>query len=194
MTKVKWLVPVVPVLILSGCASPAGMEHMTCTLPCALSYDRALQHAVDITTTSGGKETNPLLTSEISIEAFSEAVKSSLMNQGLYAAGGRYQLQIHMNETTLDRVMDIFTVTTHVRYILTDSSTDTVVLDETIAAPNTAMLSDAFYGPKRLRLANEGSGKKNITRLLIKLSELEITTNMALPDKQQSSSTSQGGT
>lgn len=68
-----------------------------------------------------------------------------------------------------------FEVTTHVKYILTDrENTGAVVLNETIVAPYTATIGDAFAAIKRLRLANEGSGNANIQGLLEKLAELQI--------------------
>ena len=68
-----------------------------------------------------------------------------------------------------------FEVTTHVKYILTDrESNGSVIMNETIVAPFTATVGDAFAAIKRLRLANEGSGKANINGLLEKLSELRI--------------------
>ena len=69
------------------------------------------------------------------------------------------------------------TVTTHVRYVLTDTTINSVIYDEIIVAPHTATVGDAFAGVKRLRLANEGSGKKNIEGLLEKLSKLKINKN-----------------
>ena len=49
-----------------------------------------------------------------------------------------------------------------------------MVLNETVVAPYTATIGDAFAAIKRLRLANEGSGKANIQGLLDKLAELQI--------------------
>ena len=67
-----------------------------------------------------------------------------------------------------------FEVTTHVRYILTDRESGNVVLNETVVAPYTATVGDAFVAIKRLRLANEGSGRKNIEGLLDLLASLRI--------------------
>jgi hypothetical protein len=50
-----------------------------------------------------------------------------------------------------------------------------MLFDETIIAPYTATIGDAFVAIKRLRLANEGSGRKNVEGLMNKLSELEIS-------------------
>jgi len=65
-------------------------------------------------------------------------------------------------------------VTTQVRYVLSNKANNKTVLDETVTAAYTAGVSDAFMGTKRLRLANEGSAKKNIEGLLDKLSQLNI--------------------
>lgn len=65
-------------------------------------------------------------------------------------------------------------VTTHVKYTLVDSASGAKVLEETVVAPHTATFGDAAVGVKRLRLANEGSGKKNIDQFLDKLAALKI--------------------
>jgi hypothetical protein len=59
-----------------------------------------------------------------------------------------------------------------VRYVLIESATGKVILDEQVRAEHTATGGDAFYGPDRLRLANEGSARKNITALVAKLNAL----------------------
>jgi hypothetical protein len=59
-----------------------------------------------------------------------------------------------------------FTVTASVHYTLTNMSTGEVVFDRKVTTPYTASFSDAFYGAKRLRLANEGAIRENIQRLM----------------------------
>ena len=66
------------------------------------------------------------------------------------------------------------TVTTHVRYTLKDTQSGSVVLDKMLVASYTATVGDAFVGAKRLRLANEGSARKNIGLFLEELSKLKI--------------------
>lgn len=177
MNKLKWLLLSIPVVFAFGCASPAKIENMVYHPQSPLEYDRGLKNEVDVKTTSGGDKTNPLWTSEISGEAFSAAVKSSLESEGLLSDKGRYHLQIHMRETDQPMFGMNLTVTTHVNYILTDSMNNSIVLNETIVAPYTATVGDSFAAVKRLRLANEGSGKMNIKGLLEKLSELKINSN-----------------
>lgn len=158
---------------LFGCASGAKMEDMVFQGP-QKNYSDALQKNMEVAKVSGGEKTNPAWTSEISNEAFSEAVKNSLVSQGLYSPAGKYQLEVQMIKVDQPMFGLDFEVTTNVRYTLTNTITSKVVLDETVIAPHTATMGDAFAAVKRLRLANEGSANKNIENFLSKLSQLEI--------------------
>ncbi|EMP56290.1 hypothetical protein MSNKSG1_10463 [Marinobacter santoriniensis NKSG1] len=162
------------VLYLSGCASGAKMGNMVYEGP-VNTYDTALQSNVNVANVSGGEDTNPAWTSEIDNDAFAGALKQSLRKQGLLSGDGRYQLEALLLEVDQPMFGLDFKVTTHVKYILTDRKNNgAVVLNETVVAPYTATVGDAFVAIKRLRLANEGSGKANIQSLLEKLSELKI--------------------
>ena len=123
-------------------------------------YSEEIQENLGLGQVSGGKKTNPAWTSEIDNEAFLGAVKESLKSQGLYSDNGKYGLDLE--------------VTAHVRYILTNVDSGEVIFDDTVITPHTAGVGDAFAAVKRLRLANEGSAKKNIEGLLNKLSDLRI--------------------
>ena len=61
------------------------------------------------------------------------------------------------------------TVTSHIAYSLVRNATQEAVLQETIVAPYTATVGDAFLGVKRLQLANEGSVRENVRQFLDKL-------------------------
>jgi len=160
-------------LYLTGCASGAQMGNMVYDGP-VKAYDTALENNVDVTSVSGGEKTNPAWTSEIDNDAFAGALKQTLQKQGLLSGSGRYQLEALLLEVDQPMFGLDFEVTTRVKYILTDRDNGAVVLNETIAAPYTATVGDAFVAIKRLRLANEGSGKANIQGLVEKLSELQI--------------------
>ncbi|OOZ39599.1 hypothetical protein BOW53_10970 [Solemya pervernicosa gill symbiont] len=179
MKIIKMFVVSIGLLYLYGCASGAKMENMAHTdvVVTPRAYDAALKNGVEVASVTGGEETNPAWTSEIGNEEFSGAVKQSLASQGLLAETGRYQLQIELKEVDQPMFGFDMTVTTHVRYVLTDSQNSTVIFDDTLAAAHTATVSDAFVAIKRLQMANEGAGKKNIEALLKKLSELKISTN-----------------
>jgi hypothetical protein len=158
---------------LAGCATGATMENMTYRGDQKV-YPEGLKGSMELFAVTGGDKTNPLWTSEISSEAFSDAVKESLSAQGLWSDNGRYQLNVKMLKVDQPMFGLDLKVTTHVQYLLTDTRNDTIVLDEAIVASHTATFNDAFAAIKRLRLANEGSGLKNIEAFLEKLSALNI--------------------
>lgn len=174
MRSSRILAVLAALIYLSGCASGAKMGNMVYEGPIK-AYDTVLENNVNVTNVSGGKETNPAWTSEIDNEAFAGALQRSLQKQGLLSGSGRYQLEALLLEVDQPMFGLDFEVTTHVRYILTDRDNNgAVVLNETVVAPYTATIGDAFAAIKRLRLANEGSGKANIQGLLNKLNELQI--------------------
>ena len=174
MRNARILAVLAALFYLTGCASGAKMGNMVYDGQ-VKPYDAALQNNVDVTNVSGGEETNPAWTSEIDNNAFAGALKQTLQKQGLLAGSGRYQLEALLLEVDQPVFGLDFEVTTQVKYILTDRENNgAVVLNETIIAPYTATIGDAFAAIKRLRLANEGSGKANIQGLVEKLSELQI--------------------
>lgn len=158
---------------LSGCASGAKTENMV-FLGDQKEYSGELQENLGLGDVSGGKKTNPVWTSEIDDKAFSGAVKESLRSQGLYADNGKYLLEVKMLKVDQPLFGLNLEVTTHIQYVLTNTGSGAVVFDDTVVAPHTTTVGEAFAGVKRLRLANEGSAKKNIEGLLSKLSDLQI--------------------
>jgi hypothetical protein len=97
-----------------------------------------------------------------------------LVNEGLYSDNGKYSLSVEMVEIDQPSFGFDMTVTTVVKYILKEKSSGEVLLNKEVNAPQTATVGDAFSGVERLKLANEGSGKKNIEELINLLSELNI--------------------
>lgn len=156
-----------------GCASPAKMENMVYHGG-QKTYTKELQKNVHVASVSGGQKTNAAWTSEIDNDAFQGALKQSLLTQGLLSDNGRYKLEVSLLKVDQPMFGFDMTVTTHVQYKLTDVKQNSVVLSETVVAPHTATVGDAFAAVKRLRLANEGSGAKNIEEFLEKLSKLKI--------------------
>lgn len=175
---------IVPILLfcslLGGCAVGALPAGMTFKSEQPLGYDVALLNEVSVAEVTGGQGTNPLWTSEISGTAFQTALKDSLEAQGLLAEGGRFLLKsafINVNQPFGGFDM---TVTTEISYTLVDEQTGLEVMNESITAAHTATVGDAFLGMERLKLANEGSARKNIEQLLKRLSELSIEGQVSL--------------
>ena len=72
------------------------------------------------------------------------------------------------------------TVTSHVNYKVFDSAGQPVVL-ATVDTPYTANFSAAFVGTERLRLANEGAIRTNISQFMDKLRQAEVKSPAAAP-------------
>jgi hypothetical protein len=173
MKFVKHTLAIATCFYLAGCASGAQVENMIYKGD-AKEYAAEIKSNVALSSVKGGEETNPAWTSEISDETFSGAIKQSLVDQGLYSENGKYSLSVEMIEIDQPLFGFNMTVTTVVKYILKEKSSGEVLLDEEVNAPYTATVGDAFSGVERLKLANEGSGKKNIEALINLLSELNI--------------------
>ena len=176
MNVVKKTLGIATCLYLVGCASGAQVENMVYQGEQKV-YPAAVQNNLALSSVSGGEDTNAAWTSEISDVAFSDAIKESLLEQGLFSEKGKYQLSAKIVDVEQPLFGLDMTVTTKVNYTLTDTLSGKVVLDEVVVAPHTATFGDAFSGVARLQMANEGSGKKNIEALLNKLAELNIEAN-----------------
>lgn len=174
MNKIKIIFIVSLVLVLTGCASGARMENMVYSDSSNKSYAQQLKQQVQVSGVQGGKKTNPAWKSEISNDMFRLALKQSLATQGLLSESGRYSLNASLDKIDQPLFGLDFTVTTYIKYTLTDTQTNKTVFEKTVIAPYTATVGDAFMGVERLRLANEGSGKKNIENLLTDLTKLDF--------------------
>ena len=163
-------------IMLLGCASSAKIEGMAYENEYGLKFlfDKRLHENVVVNDVSGGQITNPLWTSEISNEEFKLALKLSLKTQHLYSASGRYRLDAQLLEVKQPVFGLSFTVITKVKYTILDNRYGKVVLDKVVVADYTATMGDSFWGIKRLRLANEGSAKNNIEKLIRSLSIKQV--------------------
>ena len=113
--------------------------------------------------------------SKVSDKDFKAALVRALRSAGLLSAEGaspRYQL----DATLLSLEQPMFgldlKVTCSVRYDLTDAATGKRVFGKTITTPFTATFSDSALAVARLRIANEGSVRKNLAELLDELLKL----------------------
>jgi hypothetical protein len=86
-------------------------------------------------------------------------------------ANGTGHFRLDTTLVSLDQPMIGFdlTVRSGALYVLTDTTTNTVVFSRAVNAIFTAHMSDAFVAVERLRIANEGSIKANIQMFLDQL-------------------------
>ncbi len=163
---------VLAALALAGCASSADPKAMTIAPPQASEkpFPDRLQHAMCVRNVTGGEPTNPMWASKVDNEGFKAALSSSLDGAGLSAPADKcsYPVDVNLLGLTQPTLGFDMTVTSHVNYKVYDSSGQPYEL-ETIDAPYTATVSDAFVGVERLKLANEGSIRESIKQFFDKL-------------------------
>ena len=154
-------------ILLTGCAGAARVESMVGAPTAQLVAASPLRQGVRVNSVLGGTATNPLWTSEIGNPEFQQALEQSLRAQGMLAEdGGRYHLNVNLMEIRQPFIGLNFTVTSTIRYTLVETVANRIAFEQTITADYTAGVGDAFIAVERLRLANEGSAKANISKFL----------------------------
>lgn len=162
-------------LTLAACATPSDPVAMTvaATAENTVSSESGLYEAVAVGRVEGGQETNPLLESEVSSEDFATALSESLRAHAMLSTeSGTYRLDANLREMNQPFVGLNMTVSSTVFYTLTNVETGEVVYEELVAESYTATMGDAMVGVTRLRLANEGSIRANIERMLSDIVEV----------------------
>lgn len=165
------------VLVLSGCAAPARIDQMAVSgNPAQRIAQTPLRNNLAIKDVTGGNETNPMWKSNVSSSDFEKALESSLQATGLLAQrqSGKYLLTAHMERLDQPFMGLDMTVTASVKYIVSERATGKEVLSRTVSIPYTAKLGDSLLGVERLKLANEGAVRVNITEFMNELFRLKI--------------------
>ena len=160
-------------LVLAGCATASKPENMVPTAMIAGQHAKTTSVVV-----GGGSETSALGKSQISNEAFQQAIVMSIEKNKTFSsvdqgAGGDYQLVVTV--VSMDQPSFGFSVTVKMEAAWTLKKADgTVVMQETIKSEGTAGATEAFAGTERLRLANEYAARANIAAALEKIGKLAI--------------------
>jgi len=170
----NWLILMVSACFIVGCASGAQLESMVVEKSPGLHIadDSPFKNEIYLESVSGGKKTDPAMLSQVGNPEFKGALRQSLQAYGLLnddMAASRYILKATLEGLDQPAFGFNTTVTSWVRYQLSEKEKEFPVIDKTIEGAHTATAGDAFYGPERLRLANEGSIKDNIRRFLLEL-------------------------
>ena len=160
--------------LLGGCAAPATSVGMT-----AVPTTPAHQIGGDVSVAvSGGSQTSSTGGSQISDEAFAQALRDSIQQSGLFAkvspSGARYQLTAFIGKVDQPMVGFSMTVKMDVNYKLVDAQSGATVWSKVIDSQYTARPGDAFAGVKRLRLANEGAARDNIQQAIGAMAALKL--------------------
>ena len=155
---------------LAACATPSQPMSMASPIAgnVAVSQGDVGYRSVTAVNVTGGRDTNPLWTSQVSDEAFRTALETSLGEAGYLGAEGR-QMTVTASMARLEQPLfglDM-SVTSRVHYTVTQQGWP--VFDETITASGSASPGDALVGTERLRLANEASMQANIRQFLVRM-------------------------
>lgn len=164
--KITLLVAIVATL--QGCATGANSGAMAVN-----SYEKPalvnaeLKGKISVRYVGGGKETNPMLASQVDTLAFKDALSQSLRVAGYEATNsGLYYVDAEIQALSQPMFGLTFDVTSTVRYTVEGNGKRKIF---PITALGSASPSEAFLGVERMRLANEKSIKENIKQFLREL-------------------------
>jgi hypothetical protein len=164
------------VVVLAGCAAPAGKQAMTVDKPVAV----AKQHPYSVTVTaSGGAETTALGSSNIGNAELKGAIESSIRESRVFrevveGQGGQYELVVNVITLSKPSIGFSFTVDLEAGWTLTRVADRQVLLRKAITSSHTATMGAAFAGVERLRLAVEGAARANIVQGLAAIGQLDL--------------------
>ena len=167
------------VLGAAACASPAQFQNMTTSdiFKDETAQGSPLVNKLVVAEVRGGEDTNPLWTSEVSNSGFRQALEISIADvfgKETPEATPRYEISAELQELGQPLFGIDMTVTSRVHYEVIEKTTQESVFDDLIESRFTATLGDAFYGVKRLRLANEGAIRENIRKFIEALLKLKL--------------------
>lgn len=171
--KLKYLLLIVFVSIFFiRCASSATIEGMTVK---DYKTEKQIGNKIFIKPVTGGKKTNPLWVSKISDANFEEAFKKSVLESNFFSEissimDDNWVLEINLINVDQPFIGFTFTVETTIDYKLYYKNK--LVFSKIISQTGIAKMSDAVYGVKRLRLANEVSARNNIKEMLRSLNKM----------------------
>jgi hypothetical protein len=156
-------------LQLGGCATPATSQAMTVKPGATATVNPKLKGAVALGEVTGGKDTNPMWTSQVDNAGFKKALQDSLAISGYLAQDpSKARYTVSANLVGLDQPLMGFTleVKSDVNYQV---KTPVLTRSFPVKATGSATPSDAFVAIERLRMANERSVMENIKAFLDQL-------------------------
>mgnify|MGYP001258722766 FL=1 len=161
--------------VLSGCSTPATSKSMVVS---TFSLQKVFPYSVSVNVL-GGKETSAMDKSQISNEAFMQAIADSLYKSGLFSKiihgkNADYLLNVMIFNLAQPSFGFSFTVKMEAVWSLAHADSKKVLMRESVRSSFTATTGDAFAGVTRLRIATEGAAQENIRLGIKKLSQLNL--------------------
>jgi hypothetical protein len=157
--------------LFGGCAARSAMM-----VPASFEVAKKIPGSVRVEEAVGGRETNPLWSSQISSTAFSEALTNSLTKSGLFdtvlkQGDTTYILNVTILGYDQPWIGANFDIKMNTKWELTDAKKLVPVWSETFETTYKAKFSDALIGAERLQKANEGAVRTNIAEGIKRLSK-----------------------
>ena len=165
----KYLIGALLALSLGACATASTTGAMVPTLVAEniIEVDSVLYESVAVGEVTGGKETNPLWVSKVANDDFAGALSQTLSAHAMLAPEtNKYRLDADLVGLKQPFAGLDMTVTSTVQYTLTDVDANEVVYSSEVKTPYTAKMGDAFVAVQRLKLANEGSIRANLSTMI----------------------------
>ena len=167
----KFLLTLV-VALLVGCATPASQQAMSVSLQdIPAKLNASLKDQVTVRNVTGGKETNPMWTSQVDAQSFKGALDKSIAIVGYKASDAnkaKYSVDADLKDLNQPMFGFTFDVVSTVLYTVTGEGKQRQI---PVTATGTASTSDAFVAIERLRIANERSIQQNIKIFLQNLGD-----------------------
>lgn len=166
-------------LLLAGCASRPNMMIPS-------NIERIDESSGTITVeVGGGQETNPLWTSQISNEDFTEAILAAIEKSGLFNPVSSddkadYLLKVNILEKSQPIVGLDIDMSLKAKWELMNNDTSDMIWTDTIATTYRVKMSECFVAAERIQRANEGAARENIKEAVNRLSKVftsSITTS-----------------
>jgi len=158
--------------LLSGCAAQSNNMIVS---HCKISNKHPYTVSVKV---FGGRETNPLWTSQISNSALCSAIEKSILESGLFEAistkKAGYKLEVAIERITQPVIGLDFKMVMLAKWTLTERAQQKIIWSDSIKSRYTAKLGDAFVAAERIQKANEGVARENIKKGIYELSLLQL--------------------
>lgn len=162
-------------ITLTGCVTASEVNTLIPQTAVTVNSNSKLSQSVAVDTLSG--DYKGAFKGQVSDESLSMALKNALRQSGMLAeSSAKYTVLpslVHLQQPALGIDMK---VTAKVNYLVKNHS-GKIVMDKTISTPYTAKFSEAFVGATRVRKANEGAVRANITQFISDLISWSKSTN-----------------
>lgn len=167
---------VVGMIGLAGCALPASPGRMTVTALPAANFPPPLHASMCVEQVAGGEATYLMGMSEVGNAQFQQALSQSLAANGLLASGHgcRFPVTADIVELNQPLIGIDMKVSARLAYTLRQDGLEKPLMHREISSYYIASFGSSLLAVERLRIANEGAVRANITKFLRKLETLVL--------------------